>query len=152
MKKYLWLNLIAFLFLMSCSMTMDISKDSRFKDIVGHAITTKMRLRLYEINPSLDSYRDRYKLGGNILGEPLVGMIPTGQSVYFERAIRRSGVEVSSEYLEGKVEYRKRTYSIAYGLGLSDGNCKDFWTGLHNDFNFSTSPLEAEATPAKIYH
>jgi hypothetical protein len=130
---------------------MDVSKDPRFQNIVKRSITTKRPLRLYDINPSLDSYRDRYQLGGNIMGEPLVGIVPTGRSVYFERVIRRNGVNVSSEYLEGTVEYKNKMYPIAVFLGLSEGNCKDFWTSLHYNYNIPTSPLESTASPAKVY-
>jgi len=68
MKFFYMTKTIAFILvissiLASCSAKMDISKDSRFKNLVGHSVTTRVPLKLYEIDYQLDGYKDRYSLG-----------------------------------------------------------------------------------------
>jgi len=118
----------------SCAIKNDISRDGRFKTLVGHPIKTKAPLKLYQINYQLNGYSDRYELGGEVLGQPLVGIVPVGHSVLFERAIRRSSPDVSVERLEGVILFQGKSYPISYDLGLSDQDSSNFWKGLHYDF------------------
>ena len=122
------------LFLGSCVTKIDISKEALFKNVVGRPIRTKTPLNLYEIDFQLNGYKDRYQLGGQISAQPLVGIIPTGSSVFFDRAIRRTDMGVSSLYLEGCIPFQTKTYPIACFLGMSNADSKNILIGLHSDY------------------
>jgi len=127
-------------------------KRSKIQRYCGQVYYHEAATNIYSLNARIDGYTDRYSIGSGLKGQPLVGILPAGKSIYFERAIRRGSVNASSEYLEGTIEYKTKTYPISWFLGLSDGNTKDFWTSLHYDLNIPTSPLEATATPARVYN
>ena len=138
-------RLIALLFLLplalaSCEINRNISRDARFKNLVGRPIVTRVPLKLYEIDYQLNGLKDRYALGGEVGGQPLVGIVPTGYSVFFEKAMRRDIPDASFERLDGVVEFRGKSYLISYFLGLSGKSSSDFWKGLRYDFVIPDSP------------
>jgi hypothetical protein len=53
-----------------------------------------------------------------MLGVPLIGVIPPGHHVYFERAVRRDGFnQPGSENLEGSISFKGVAYPICYSVG-----------------------------------
>ena len=127
------------LLLAACATTKDISGDSRFVYLIGHPVKTRVPLKLYQINYQLNSYSDRYELGGEVGGLPLVGIVPAGHSVLFDKAIRRNGSDASFERLEGRIKLHGASYPISYDLGLSGRDPTDVWKCLHYDFQFPVS-------------
>ena len=73
MRKTYMFALLVTLFLASCG-NMDISNETKFKNLVGHSIVLRRPQNLYEIDYQLNGYRDRYELGGYGT-EPLVGVV-----------------------------------------------------------------------------
>ena len=150
MTKALALLLLFSISLVSCAQRINISKDARFKNLVGCTISSRVPLKLYEIDYQIDGYRDRYSLGGEVGGQPLVGIVPAAHPVFFEKAIRRIGVGGSSEYLEGVIKFEKRAYPFAYHLGLSGGKTSDYMKGLHYDFVFPYAPTGATTEQPRL--
>jgi len=134
MKKITVFHLLLSFLLVGCSTKIDISSNARFKNLIGHSLNTRVPLKLYEIDYQLSGSKNRYELGGNVLGRPLVGILPKGNSVLFERAVCRNGWSASTEHLEGAIKFRGETYPITYFLGLRGQDSYSFWKGLDYDF------------------
>ena len=132
MKKSCLL-LLSFIFA-SCVTKLNISNENGLKKMIGHSVNTRIPLKLYELNYQISGYKNRYELGGNVLGQPLVGVVPAGHSVFFEKAICRNGPAASTEHLEGNLEFRGKNYPIAYFLGLRNQDSSRIWKGLNYDF------------------
>jgi len=101
---------------------------------VGHALVTRVPLRLYEIDYQLNSYRDRYDIGDQVLGQPLVGIVPAGHPVLFQRIISFNGIDEKKLSLEGIIDFRGKTYPIAYSMSAGEDDVGDVWKSLHYNF------------------
>ena len=105
-----------------------------FKTVVGHPIKTKVPLKLYQLDFQLNGLKDRYEFGGEVGGQQLVGVVPAGHTVIFEKAVQHKSSDVTFERLDGKIEFQGKSYPISYFLGTSNCKISDCWKGLRYDF------------------
>ena len=124
------------LFLAAC--THDVSRHSPFAALLGHPVTTRVPLQLAEPNIELARENKCY-LAGSISGYPLVGTIPAGHPVLFQKDKCYNGLDSSEEYLTGTVEFRGKTYPFAYFITAWDLETNaeaesDVWKPLRYDF------------------
>jgi hypothetical protein len=144
MKLFVFLITSFALVLTSCMINSDISNDPRMVPIVGKHVNTKVPLRLYGINFQDTRNRDFYNLTSVDAGsEDLVGFVPVGSRVFFERALIRSGGGVSRESLVGQLKYKGKTYPFTYNLGITD--YPNLWRRVYDDFDVSEAEAGTEA-------
>ncbi len=134
MKKNIAFLLFLPLLLFSCALKTDVTKTSRYRAAVGHTLVTKVPLKLYDIDYQLNGYRDRYDIGDQVLGQPLIGIVPAGHPLLFQRIIWFSSLDTSKQSLEGIIDFRGKTYPIAYDLSDSENDESNMWKSLHHDF------------------
>src|SRR4051812_6978773 len=94
----------------SCTYSMNIGNEPVYKWIVGKPVLLKRPMNLNEIDFNLNGYTNRHDLGSQVGGIPLVGTVPAGHKVLFERAVRKRGPSATSDYLEGSIDFQGRSY------------------------------------------
>lgn len=133
MKAFTHLSFMAAIPLVACTFNSDISNDIRLSPLIGKPLITKEPLRLYGIDYQRSSNEDLYDLTKvNYGDEDLIGMIPVGSNVRFEKAMKRSGGGRAWERFEGQVSYKDESYTIAYNLGLAA--YPDGWRRVYDVF------------------
>ena len=121
------LVLLMSVIVVSCNMKRDIARGVGLDGLVGKAIKTKVSLDLYEIDSQIYGYKDRYNLGINLESFPIACKLPPGYPVYIERVVRLFGPNLSSDYLEGCLEYKNKQYPFTFNVGFS-GDSKESYT------------------------
>ena len=112
---YVLLSVVA---LSACSMNTNITSDSRFINIIGIPIRTKTPLRLYAIDYQRSGNRDRCDFTETeYVGDELIGVVPAGHPVRFDKVFRRNEAGGSWERMEGEITFCGKIYPIAYDLG-----------------------------------
>jgi hypothetical protein len=114
MRKTATLFLLLPLVFAGCDVVTDVSRHGDFKAILGHPIITRRPMQLHELDYTLNKYDDKYALDSGSQGMPLVGVIPKGHPVLFEKVLHRTGFDTDDLYLVGTLEFHGKTYPITY--------------------------------------
>jgi hypothetical protein len=126
LTRALFISVVVSLGFSSCALVLgafdtDVTKDPRFRNVVGHEIRTKQTLYLYAPdNRRPEKIRHIYDLvetkGYN---EVLTAVVPAGHPVRFDKVLRKNGIESTSEDMYGEITIKGNTYPISYFLGTS---------------------------------
>jgi hypothetical protein len=120
--------------LVLCFIDTDLSKDPRFKNVVGHEIRTKQTLYLdAPDNRRPEKLRHVYDLDATSMGkEVLAAVVPVGHPVKFTKVIRKHVIDHTADYMYGEITLKGRTYPISLFLGIS--LFPDEWRKIHDMF------------------
>lgn len=112
----------------------NVSKDPRFKGVLGHEIHTRKKLRLYAPNARQpDRQRQYYDLTDSIGGsEILIAVVPAGHPVKFTQVLRQNLMGDGKEDLYGEITLKGTTYPIKSSLGLTSR--PDDWREMYQMF------------------
>ncbi|HWB58540.1 MAG TPA: hypothetical protein VG733_03570 [Chthoniobacteraceae bacterium] len=137
MRKIAALFLLLPLVFTGCDIVTPVSKRGDFKSLSGDPVITRKPMQLHELDYALNKYDDRYELDSGSQGMPLVGVIPKGHPVFFQKVLHRTGFNTDDIYLVGTLEFRGKTYPITYspaGLDPEKYNYQSLRESLSYDF------------------
>jgi len=108
-----------------CDVVTDASKHGDLKAILGHPLITRKPMQLHKLDYALNKYDDKNELDSGSHGMPLVGVIPKGHPVFFQKCLHRTGFNTDDLYLVGTLEFHGKTYPITYSPGAWDQEKSD---------------------------
>jgi hypothetical protein len=124
--------------LFSCNYNTTVSSDPKYSHTVSRELKTKRPLEVAVIDFQHASYDDRHEISEDCWGSTL-GRIGSNHTVYFDRAVRKSGYNKTGlHYLEGHITFKGKVIPIYYSLNFP-GNQDRCLGNFYNDFEFVES-------------